>query len=242
MIKYILLPVLLLVANLSFADYTPPTELILSSDQVSEGTPIGTLVAELSTDADPAFSDQLIFEIIPIMGMDDHTYFAIDGNELKTAREIFLADLNEDQQDFESFFIQIRVTDHLGNVLGPEGAGIMIIKVNFAPEDIILSTDLIPETSLVNGLHGFITVVDKNSEDDHTVTLVPGFEDNNLFSIFTNVAGENRISNLVTFDYATRNEYKIKLRACDQDAACYEKEFDIFITTETPQPQTDLIA
>ncbi|MFA9558376.1 cadherin repeat domain-containing protein, partial [Evansella sp. AB-rgal1] len=80
--------------------YKPPTDIFLSSHEIEEFLPSGTVVGSLSADAD---DDQISYSL----QSGDVSDFVIEGNQLRTASEL-------DYEDQTSYDMTIRATDSSG--------------------------------------------------------------------------------------------------------------------------------
>jgi hypothetical protein len=109
-----------------------PTDFALSSTNVLENQPIGTLVGNLGSIIDPDLLDTHTFSLVPGTGDTGNASFNISSNRLETATSF-----NREAQD--SYSIRIRVTD-AGGLSYEEVVTIPIGNVNEAPTDFALSS------------------------------------------------------------------------------------------------------
>ena len=201
-----------------------PTDVTLSPSSVEENEPVGTEVGTLSA-SDPDPGDSPAFALVAGSGAEGNGAFQISGNTLETAAIL----------DFEAqstYSIRVRATDESGasfeKVLTvavtnePEGAG------NLAPTNITLSNTNVAENQPVNTIVGTLAAIDPNAGNTHTFTLVAGTgsADNGSFNI--TAGGVLRTSAI--FDFETDSSYSIRVRATDQGALFFEKQFTITVT------------
>ena len=102
---------------------------------------------------------------------------------------------------------------------------ITVNKVNYPPNDLILSNTNILEKQAAGSFVGQFTTADLDPEDTHDYALVPGegADDNDSFFL----DGDNLLSNEV-FDWKTKNSYTIRVKTSDGEFGL-EKSFNINI-------------
>ncbi|MEO9474579.1 MAG: Ig-like domain-containing protein [Cyclobacteriaceae bacterium] len=200
-----------------------PTGLELSSTEVSENTAIGTVVGTLST-SDQDAGDTHTYDLET--GFGDNAAFSISGNELLTNEAI----------DFEakvSYEIKIRTADGRGGIFYREFT-IGVLDVNEAPTAITLSANTIDENAAVGTLIGSLTADDQDADAAHTFSLVSGFGDNASFEI-----SGNELQNAAVFDFETKSNYTVKIKADDGAGGVFEQEFGITVNNVSEgSPQT----
>jgi Ca2+-binding RTX toxin-like protein len=101
-----------------------------------------------------------------------------------------------------------------------------ILTANAAPTGIALGSAVVAENEPIGTTIGLLTSIDA-SEDTHLYTLVagPGSDHNGSFSIAGNLLQTN-----ASFDFETKDSYKIRVRSTDQDGLAFEEEFTISVT------------
>jgi gliding motility-associated-like protein len=102
---------------------------------------------------------------------------------------------------------------------------ITVNKVNFPPNDLILSNTIILEKQPVGTYVGSFTTADLDPEDVHNYALVPGegSEDNGSFTL----DGNDLLTN-EEFDFNTKTDYTIRVKTSDGEFSL-EKSFNITI-------------
>lgn len=117
------------------------------------------------------------------------------------------------------------------------GGTIFPIPPNFAPTDVLLSSDEIRENNQPSTVIGTLTSVDPNPGSRFRYSLVDGAgsDDNATFSIST-----DSLIARVAFDFERKSIYSIRLRTTDQWGAFFEKSFTIKVldAIEPPAPVT----
>lgn len=105
---------------------------------------------------------------------------------------------------------------------------------NSTPTDIALTPTSIIENAGANALVGTLSTTDADAGDTHTYSFFDaqlGDDDNSLFTI----SGDQLLAKN-SFDYETRNSYKIRLRTNDANGLSYLKTFTISVTKENSAP------
>jgi hypothetical protein len=229
-----------------------PTKIFLDKQTVEDGTPANTPIATISTDL-PDLDDTFIFEILPYLNdpveYPDYEYFKIIGRTLYTAREIF-----SPEWDWPDFFFVIRVSNTEDESFSAEFI-IVIEYVNVAPKITELTSNSVPEKLEFDFLNpaftiGEIVITDPNPDDTHIVSIVDDGPESALFTVVKSVdpgtlAETFLLQTSHTFIYAEKNQYTLQFIACESEAEglCSEPtSFDIFITTNEPQPPSGIIA
>ena len=200
----------------------PPTDITLDNTTIAENESEGSLVGKLfTTDLDD--NADFTYTLTEGEGDEDNASFSIKNNQLLSA-EVF---------DFETkntYQVRITTTDPLGAAFA-KAFTIQIMDVdeidNQAPTDLVLSNNSIAENEPVNTEMGFFDVIDADTEDTHTVTLVEGEgdDDNGRFQI-----RDNTLYTLVSFDFEKRNMYSIRVQGKDPKEATVTKVFTILVT------------
>ncbi len=110
-----------------------------------------------------------------------------------------------------------------------------ITAVNDPITNIVLNSNSVVENNSLNANISSLSVID-NDTLDTTVYSFCGGEDDGSFSIVDNTLKAN-----VIFDYETKSEYKICLKAVDSGGSTYNKNFIIYIENiyEANDPKSD---
>ncbi|MBV8255897.1 MAG: cadherin domain-containing protein [Chitinophaga sp.] len=197
---------------------TVPTSISLDNTTVINGSPVGTLVGNLSATS-PIPGDNLTYGFA---GGPDDASFTIVGNQLKVNTVVDYATKN-------TYNIAIYVSGSGGTFSKP-----FVIKViNHAPTDINLDNTAVPEGSAVGTTVGNLTATDVDAGDTFTYTFAGGTDDG-AFTI-----SNNQLKTAAVFNYATKNTYNIKIKVTDAGGLSYTKDFVITVTKVNHAP-TDI--
>ncbi len=110
---------------------------------------------------------------------------------------------------------------------------ITVTSVNDAPTDIALSATSIAENNAANATVGTLSATDPDAGATHTFMLVTGTgdTDNAAFNLSGNSLRLNGSA-----DFETKSSYSVRVRATDQGARTFEKQFTILITDVNDPP------
>jgi len=196
------------------AGNSAPSDITLSNDSISMGSPSGTTVGTFTT-SDPDSGDTHTYTLVDGAGSSDNNSFTISGDTLLSAAILSAGD----------YTIRVRSADNDGLYLDK----IFLIHVtepNVAPTDISLSPDSVDENSGAGYTIGTFSTTDANSHDSFSYTFVPGTgdNDNSAFSI----SGSSLIIN-GNPDYESKSSYSIRVRSTDQGSLYTEKQLTILV-------------
>ena len=210
----------------------PPSSLILSDSSVYENEPIGTELGYfLVVDAD--VQDRHSVALVAGEGDQDNGSFQIRDKALVTAATF-------DYESQRNYSIRVQAKDSAQGTLDR----IFIINIlnlndnaNQAPTHIYLLDTLVSEGPAVNSVVSAFSVEDPDVADSHILTLVPGEgdDDNAIFSI----EGDQLLSDQV-FDYETQPNYRIRVRADDQQGGTWEQILVIRVAVVIPNAPPEL--
>lgn len=206
-----------------------PTSIVLSSGNVAEGEPVGTVVGTLTTD-DQDSGDTHGYSLVAGAGAEDNASFSISGNQLLTA-EVFARAVKD------TYNIRLRSTDS-GGLSVERTLTISISETNSAPTALALSGMAVDENAQAGTAVGTFTTTDPNTTDTHTYTLVSGLgaADNASFTIVG-----DQLRTVDVFDFETRSTYSIRVRSTDSGGLSVEEAFTITINNVNEAP-TALLA
>lgn len=195
-----------------------PSDLQLSNQTINENSANGTTVGSLSvSDADT--NESYIFELVNDAG----GRFAVNSQ----TGTVFVANsnlLDYESKDFHQ--IVVRVTDSGGEKY-TEMMTIDVLNINDAPDDLMLSNNLIAENS-VNGTGvGIVSTSDQDSGDIFTYTLLN--DAGGRFDINSGT-GEITVANGILLDFETDTTHNITIEVTDGAGATYNESFVINIT------------
>jgi len=205
-----------------------PTDIILSKSSIDENKPITSEIGTIST-IDEDSGDTFTYSLVPGNGDEDNDIFYISDN-------IIQSNVSFNYESKNSFKIRLQTKDNSGATLSKSFV-ILINDVNEIPTDIMLSKSSIDENEPVTSEIGTISTIDEDSGDTFTYSLVPGNgdEDNDIFYISDNIIQSN-----LSFNYESKNSFKIRLQTKDNSGATLSKSFVILINDVNEIP-TDII-
>ncbi|MCS7005393.1 MAG: T9SS type A sorting domain-containing protein [Cytophagales bacterium] len=192
-----------------------PTDILLTHHLLQDSVPANTFVGKLSaSDSDNDFYRFMLYDSAGKCNQENHA-FRISRDSVYT-RRIITASENLHWRIF------VRGDDNKGGYYDK----LLSFQINLPPTNIILSNATISENNAVNQVIGTFTATDTNQ---HTIvfSLVNGVggEDNSKFTISGNQLLANHI-----FDYETKKQYSIRIRATDVGGLFFEKVFFIQVT------------
>ncbi|GEM_PF-1599657 len=205
-----------------------PTDILLSSTDIDESTPVGTVVGLLST-VDDDNGETYTYTLVTGTGDTDNASFSIDGSKLSSA-EIF---------DFEtktSYSIRLQTNDGNGGTYQEA----LTISINDQPPGLtgisIASNNIDEEAAVGTPVGNLFALGDELEGVSFTFTLVSGIGDtgNGSFEIV-----DGQLRSTVSFDFETQDEYSIRVMADDQAASTIEEVLLIDINDINEAP-TDI--
>lgn len=116
-----------------------PTDILLSSNDVFENQPPGTLVGTLSA-IDPDADSTFTYSLVSGAGENDNNSFTIEGNELRTNSPF-------DYETKSSYSVRVRVTDQ-GGLSYEKPFAISVTDIMEAPIPTVIST--VPANNAIN--------------------------------------------------------------------------------------------
>ena len=201
-----------------------PTSIGLSPSSIAENQASGTTVGSLSsTDVDSG--DTHTYSLVSGTGDTDNTSFTISGAALVTATSF-------DYETKSSHSILVQTTDSEGATF-TKTFNINVTDANDAPTAISLSNINVREDLVSGAVIGVLSTTDVDSGDSFTYSLAAGSGDidNGSFSI----SGASLKSN-VSFNYATKNSYSIRIQTQDSGGATYSKTYTISVLQPNATP------
>ncbi|MDM8523109.1 FG-GAP-like repeat-containing protein [Desulfococcaceae bacterium HSG8] len=209
----------------------PPTDIALSSTNISEDQDIGTIVGILTTE-DPDEGDTHTYSLVSGTGDEGNSSFSISSGNALLSKEVFDASV----QDAHN--IRVRATDkgdlHFDKefTIYIDGEG-----VNRNPTNLTLSSDKIAEGLSIGTVVGTFTTYDPDESDTHTYSLVTGTGDfdNDSFNITNDMLKTAEI-----FNRQVQSVFYIRVQTDDGNDGRLEKEFTIYVTDE-PEPPSDIL-
>jgi len=212
--------------------YLLPTNVSLSAATIAENSLIGTAIGVFTTtDATPG--DNHTYTLVTGTGNTDNASFTISGNELRTST-VF----NFETRKTGGYSIRVRATD-TGGMYVEKTFLVNVTDLNEAPNNITLSANTIFENKPVATLIGNFTTTDPDATDtQHSYTLVTGSGDTDNASFI--ISGNQLTSNSI-FDFETKSNFSIRVRATDAGGLSFEKVFPIVVTNFNDTPTLNAI-
>ncbi|MEM7537849.1 MAG: cadherin domain-containing protein [Chloroflexota bacterium] len=198
-----------------------PTDLVLSSTQITENLPISTTIGTFSTTDQDAG--------------DSFTYTMIDGatSAFTITGDTLYSNMMFDFETQSTYTLTVETRDST-NLTYSEVVTISIIDVNEGPTDMMLNgSHTITENQPALTNIGVFTTTDVDAGDTFTYTLVDG-----ATSAFT-IAGDTLQSSQV-FDFETQSSYTITVQTMDSGNLTYSETFTITVLDD-PDAPTDLM-
>lgn len=210
------------------SDNSDPLDIVLSSQEMPENRPAGTIVGTFSTQ--DILGTSHTYRLVSGTGATHNQLFSIVGNELRTTSVLF----------FTGQPLSIRVESV--NNLNKSRQQVFLISINsveLAPGQVIitLAERTLPENQPAGTRIGELGVVGAASNRTYTYSLVAGFgsEDNSQFRLVG-----NRLESNAVFDFEATNRYNIRVRATDQFSAVVENHFVIQVLDVNEPPVFEL--
>ena len=190
----------------------PPSDIALSSDQIEENQPAGTVVGILNVEGGQS---DATYTLVP--GNNDNNQFVIEGNELRSNASF----------DFETksaYTVRVRATSD--GFIGKTFT-INIINIAEPPTDISLSSMTVAENAPEGTTVGVLSA--EGGEGDITFALVGGSADNTFFQI-----NGDQLQTRAPLDAETQSTYNIRVRATGDGAI--DRDFTITVTNVDEPP------
>ncbi len=200
-----------------------PADILLSSTDVAENLPAGSLVGIFTTADDEPPSAPFTYALVSGDGDTDNAMFLITGDQLKTAASF-------DYEARTSYSIRVRSTDQ-GGLTCEEIFAINVIDANLAPTEILLSSTSVAEHQPAGTLVGVLSAIDPEAPAEsfsYALVTGEGDADNQFFAI----AGDQLKTN-TELDYEIKSSYSIRVEATDAGGMAFEKILALEVTNES---------
>jgi Ca2+-binding RTX toxin-like protein len=200
----------------------PPSQLVISNNQIAENTPVNTIICNLS--ATSSNGDILTYNLVPGTGDTDNNFFGIVDNTVRVK-------ISPDFEIKNSYTVRIKATNQKG-LSTEKPFTINITNINEAPSQITIDNLQIPENSPTNTVVGNLSAIDPDTGDTLTYSILPT-TDHQAFSIVG-----NQLQLATVPDFETKSSYQLQLQATDQAGLNINKSFTINVTDlpEIPTP------
>lgn len=191
-------------------NFSPPTGLSLSNQQINENEPAGTFIGILSAQ-DPDTGDSHTFSLLGT----NASLFTIQDDSLKAA-----GPFNFEQRN--AYTLTIQVEDAHGLTFSNQFE-ILVLNVNESPVEIILSNNTVNEEDIVIDV-GILSTVDEDVADTHNYTILTGDH-----SSFFDIADDRLITDeSLASDNGT--QYIISVQSEDSQGLTITRDFEITVT------------
>ena len=203
--------------------FSSPTDIMLSSTEILEKSPLNTAVGYLyTTDSDNGSHEKGHIGDIHTYTLSgtDAASFKIEGNQLQSDTPLNFATK-------PSYSIRITSTDITGLTFTKDFTITVIGNKN--PTDIQLSRNSIEENKAVGTLIGNLSTTDPDTDDAHTYTL--SGTDAASFKIIGDQLQNDRVLN-----FETKSIYNIKITTTDNGALTFTNDFTIRVTNINEAP------
>ena len=190
-------------------NFSPPTGLSLSNQQINENEPAGTFIGILSAQ-DPDIGDSHTFSLLGT----NASLFTIQDDSLKAA-----GPFNFEQRN--AYNLTIQVEDAKGLTFSNQFE-ILVLNVNESPTEIILSNNTVNEEDIVIDV-GILSTVDEDAADTHNYTILAG-DHSSFFDIVDDrlITDESLVSNDGT-------QYIISVQSEDSQGLTITRDFVITV-------------
>ncbi|WP_048324300.1 CARDB domain-containing protein, partial [Crocosphaera watsonii] len=188
-----------------------PTDIILTSNNIAENSPIDTVIGELET-IDVDASDTHTYELID----DALGRFKLDNNKIQVADSSLL-----NFEENNSYEITVKTRDaeelELEKVLK-----INIADVNESPTAINLSNNSVDENSNDDTFIGYFSTDDPDDSENHSYTLI-----NDAQGIFKIEGNELRVADGSLLDFEENTSHIITVETKDKGDLTLTQDFSI---------------
>ena len=191
-----------------------PTNLSISSNEVAENSPSGTLVGQLST-LDPDMGGTITYSLL---STPDIGKFRIEGDRVLTNQEL-------DYEDQIFYTLEVQATDDASSTTTQEFV-IILINSNEPSTALRITSDGFRENLASDSRVAIFMTDDPDSEETFTYTLTggDGSDDNDAFTI-----RNNELRNRMPFDFEQKSSYQIRVSVSDQGGHTLEESFVVQI-------------
>jgi LPXTG-site transpeptidase (sortase) family protein len=212
----------------TFNSNDTPTDISLSSNNITENQPAGSTIGYLTT-TDPDSSSFVYSLAGGVSGCDgsDNASFIISGNQLLSAYPF-------NYENRSSYSICIRSMDNgTPQATFEKHFTINVTDVNEAPSAIGFTPDTLYENQPAGANAGSLSTTDPDHADTFMYTLVSGSgdSDNTSFAVFG-----TKIVTLFPLNYENKSDYSVRIRSTDSGGLYFEQSFTISILNQNETP------
>ena len=190
----------------------PPSDITLSSDQIEESQPAGTVVGILNVEGGQG---NVTYTLVP--GNNDNNQFVIEGNELRS-------NVSFDFETKSSYTVRVQAT---GDGSASKIFTINVVNITEPPTNITLSSATVAENAPEGTVVGALSA--EGGGGDVAFALVGGSADNTFFQI-----NGNQLQTRAPLDAETQASYNIRVRATGDGAI--DRDFIVTVTNVDEPP------
>ncbi|NJR64806.1 MAG: cadherin repeat domain-containing protein [Leptolyngbyaceae cyanobacterium CRU_2_3] len=209
-----------------------PTGITLTPDnEVDENVVPGTVVGNFqTTDEDDKATEKTDYKLVTGEGDTDNSLFTLtqDGQLSINTTPNF--------ETKDTYTIRVEVADK-GGLTFTDQVTIKVKNLDDSdPTQLNLSKREVEEKTGLNTPIGILTTEDPDENSTFTYTLVPGFKDNDAFTIERNANNDYVLILKNPADFDTKPTYDIKVRTTDNTGRSLEQEFPIKVNPVNEAP------
>ena len=136
------------------------------------------------------------------------------------------------ESDIGTLALRITATDKAGASVADD-FNLTVVNFQFAPTDILLSANTVPENSVGGTLVGLLSAIDPDTGDTHTFKLL-----NDAAGRFVIAGNELRVAAGAILDYEQSNYHSIMVQAIDSNGLTYARSLAINIGNINEPPNS----
>ena len=199
-----------------------PSEVVVTSFQFEEGLPVGSTVAQLSSD-DPDLSDSITFSLLRASD-SDHSKFRIDGDRLNLL-------VVPDFEAQSSYQLLLRATDQNG-LFADTQVQLDVSNINESPTSLNVSSNEIAFDAKADSIVAVISTVDPDVGDifKYSFSSTAGSQISNNFRLL----GDKLIL-LKDASSLAQSEFVIPIQVIDQHGLSYDQDLTFSVQPEPTQ-------
>ena len=200
------------------------TNIVISSTNVAENLPAGTVVGAFSAQ-DPDFTNTFTYALLAGPGDTDNGVFTISGSNLLTA-----AAFNFEVKS--NYSIRVQSADQ-GGLSTQKVFAIRVSNAEDPPTNIVISSSSVLENLPTSATVGAFSTQDPDPGNTFVYTLVAGTGsgDNGAFTI----SGSNLLT-ASSFNYEVKTFYNIRVQSTDPGDQSTQKVFTIIVNNVNERP------
>ncbi|SHK60066.1 Por secretion system C-terminal sorting domain-containing protein [Reichenbachiella agariperforans] len=206
-----------------------PTDLELSSLEINESNPVGTVIGSFST-TDEDEGQTHTYTLVSGTGDEGNASFAISGDQLVTTEVL-------DYESQTSYSILVQTNDGNGGIY-EESFTISVNDLAASITSIDLDNTTVVENADAGTLVGALSTAGEDLSGSFTYELVTGTgsDDNSSFEVI-----DDEIFTTESFNYEVKSSYAIRVSTDDGNGYSLERTFTISIDDEAESTDTNIL-